>query len=412
MSKLSLSKEKIKVVLLEGVHPLAEESFRKDGYENIHYLKGSPEPQALKELLADAHILGIRSRTFINEDIINACDKLMAIGTFCIGTNQINLELARDHGIPVFNAPFSNTRSVAELVLAEIIFLMRGIPQKNAAAHRGEWIKSANSSYEIRGKKLGIVGFGHIGTQLGVIAESLGMNVYFYDIENKLPMGNAQDVDTLNELLKTVDVLSLHVPATPETTNMMAQEQFDLMQQGSLLINASRGNVVDIEDLIKALDSGKIAGAAIDVFPEEPSSNNDPFVSELLKYDQVVLTPHIGGSTQEAQVNIAKEVSQKLLKYSNNGSTSSAVNFPEVSLPELKDDQSRVMHIHENKPGILEKVNHVFASMGMNIASLHLQTEGNIGYVIMDVNSTDIDDLQSQLKEIEGTVRVRILHGS
>lgn len=412
MNKLSLSKEKIKVVLLEGVHPLAEESFRKDGYENIHYLKGSPEPAALKELLSDAHILGIRSRTFINEDILNACEKLMAIGTFCIGTNQVNLELSRNHGIPVFNAPFSNTRSVAELVLAEIIFLMRGIPQKNAAAHRGEWIKSANSSFEIRGKKLGIVGFGHIGTQLGVIAESLGMKVYFYDIENKLPMGNAQNVDSLNQLLKKVDVLSLHVPATPETTNMIAQEQFELMQQGSLIINASRGNVVDIEDLIKALDSGKIGGAAIDVFPEEPSSNNDPFVSELLKYDQVILTPHIGGSTQEAQVNIAKEVSQKLLKYSNNGSTSSSVNFPQVSLPELKHDQSRVMHIHENKPGILEKVNHVFSSLDMNIASLHLQTEGDIGYVIMDVNSSDIDNLKSQLKEIQGTVRVRILHGS
>jgi D-3-phosphoglycerate dehydrogenase len=412
MSKLSLSKEKIKVVLLEGVHPLAEQSFRDDGYENIHYLKGSPEPEALKALLSDAHILGIRSRTFINENILNACDKLMAIGTFCIGTNQIDLELARNHGIPVFNAPFSNTRSVAELVLAEIIFLMRGIPQKNAAAHRGEWIKSANSSYEIRGKKLGIVGFGHIGTQLGVIAESLGMKVYFYDIENKLPMGNAQNIDSLAALLEKVDVLSLHVPATPETENMIAKAQFDLMQDGSLIINASRGNVVDIEDLISALDSGKIAGAAIDVFPEEPSSNNDPFVSELLKYDQVVLTPHIGGSTQEAQVNIAKEVSQKLLKYSNNGTTSSSVNFPEVSLPELKNDQSRVMHIHENKPGILEKVNHVFSSLGMNIASLHLQTAGEIGYVIMDINSTDIDNLKSQLKEIEGTVRVRILHGS
>lgn len=412
MSKLSLSKEKIKVVLLEGVHPLAEESFRKDGYENIHYLKGSPEPEALKALLSDAHILGIRSRTFINEDILSACDKLMAIGTFCIGTNQIDLELARNHGIPVFNAPFSNTRSVAELVLAEIIFLMRGIPQKNAAAHRGEWIKSANSSYEIRGKRLGIVGFGHIGSQLGVIAESLGMKVYFYDIENKLPMGNAQNISSLNELLEKVDVLTLHVPSTPETKYMIAKAQFDRMNKGSLLINASRGDVVDIEDLIDALDSGQIAGAAIDVFPEEPSSNNDPFISKLTQYDQVIITPHIGGSTQEAQVNIANEVSHKLLKYSNNGSTSSAVNFPEVSIPELQDGQSRIMHIHQNKPGVLEKVNHVFSSLGMNITALHLQTAGEIGYVIMDVDGKDVDALKSQLKEIDGTVRVRILHGS
>ncbi|HHL31975.1 MAG TPA: phosphoglycerate dehydrogenase, partial [Oceanospirillales bacterium] len=303
MSKLSLSKEKIKVVLLEGVHPLAEETFRKDGYNNIHYLKGSPEPSELKELLSDAHILGIRSRTYVNKDILNACQKLMAIGTFCIGTNQVNLKEARHKGIPVFNAPFSNTRSVAELVLAEIIFLMRGIPQKNAAAHRGEWHKSASNSFEIRGKKLGIVGFGHIGSQLGVIAESLGMKVYFYDIENKLPMGNAKNTASLNELLAKVDVLSLHVPSTQATKNMIGKAQLDKMREGSYLINAARGDVVVIEDLIEALDSGKITGAAIDVFPEEPGSNKDPFISQLIAYDQVVITPHIGGSTLEAQYN-------------------------------------------------------------------------------------------------------------
>ena len=411
MNKLSLSKEKIKVVLLEGVHPLAEQSFRKDGYNNIHYLKDSPEPEALKELLADAHILGIRSRTFINEEILNACDKLMAIGTFCIGTNQIDLQEACNHGTPVFNAPFSNTRSVAELVLAEIIFLMRGIPQKNAAAHRGQWFKSANSSYEIRSKKLGIVGFGHIGSQLSVIAESLGMKVFFYDIENKLPMGNAKNTASLNELLAKVDVLSLHVPSTTETKNMIGKTQMDLMKAGSLLINAARGDVVVIEDLIAQLDSGHIKGAALDVFPEEPSSNTDPFISKLIEYDQVIITPHIGGSTQEAQVNIANEVTHKLLKYSNNGSTSSAVNFPQVSIPELQKGQSRIMHIHKNKPGVLEKINHIFSSLGMNIAALHLQTSGEIGYVIMDVKGKDIDDLKSQLKEIDGTVRVRILHG-
>jgi D-3-phosphoglycerate dehydrogenase len=412
MSKLSLSKEKIKVVLLEGVHPLAEETFRKDGYNNIHYLKGSPEPSELKKLLSDAHILGIRSRTFVNEEILNACEKLMAIGTFCIGTNQVNLELARNHGIPVFNAPFSNTRSVAELVLAEIIFLMRGIPQKNAAAHRGQWLKTAEGSFEIRGKKLGIVGFGHIGSQLGVIAESLGMQVYFYDIENKLPMGNAQNTESLNSLLSQIDVLSLHVPSTDATKNMIGKAQLEMMPEGSFLVNAARGDVVVIEDLIAALDSGKIKGAALDVFPKEPSSNSDPFVSKLIEYDQVIITPHIGGSTFEAQVNIANEVTNKLLKYSNNGSTSSAVNFPQVSIPELTVGQSRVMHIHKNKPGVLEKINHIFSSLGMNIASLHLQTSGEIGYVIMDINGADVDDLKSQLKNIDGTIRVRILHGS
>ncbi|HFC30663.1 MAG TPA: phosphoglycerate dehydrogenase, partial [Oceanospirillales bacterium] len=365
----------------------------------------------LKQLLADAHILGIRSRTNVTQEILDNCPKLMAIGTFCIGTNQIDLDYARNKGIPVFNAPFSNTRSVAELVLAEIIFLMRGIPQKNAAAHRGEWQKTATNSFEIRGKKLGIVGFGHIGSQLGVIAESLGMKVYFYDIENKLPMGNAQNTESLNELLAKVDVLSLHVPSTPATKNMIGKAQLDKMQDGSYLINAARGDVVIIEDLIQALDSGKIKGAAIDVFPQEPSSNDDPFVSQLKDYDQVIITPHIGGSTLEAQVNIANEVSNKLLKYSNNGTTSSAVNFPQVSLPEITANHSRVMHIHENKPGMLEKVNHVFSKHGMNITALHLQTEGKIGYVIMDVDSIDVDDLKTELKAIVGTLRVRVLHG-
>lgn len=411
MSKLSLSKEKIKVVLLEGVHPLAEKSFRDDGYTNVHYYKGSPEPDELKSLLSDAHILGIRSRTYVNEEILQSCKKLMAIGTFCIGTNQVNLDLAKKKGIPVFNAPFSNTRSVAELVLAEIIFLMRGIPQKNAAAHRGEWQKSAVGSYEIRNKKLGIVGFGHIGSQLGVLAESMGMQVYFYDIEHKLPMGNAKDMESLEQLIQDVDVLSLHVPSTPETKNMIGKKQLQLMKPDSYFINAARGDVVVIEDLIEVLESGHIKGAALDVFPVEPSSNNDPFISDLKKFDQVLLTPHIGGSTQEAQVNIANEVANKLIKYSNNGSTSSAVNFPQVSIPELTDGCSRIMHIHKNQPGVLEKINHVFSSLGINISALHLQTEGEIGYVIMDVNGRDVDSLKMNLKKIDGTIRVRILHG-
>jgi D-3-phosphoglycerate dehydrogenase len=272
-------------------------------------------------------------------------------------------------------------------------------------------LKTAESSYEIRGKKLGIIGFGHIGSQLGVLAESLGMDVYFYDIDNKLPMGNATNVFSMNELIQNVDILTLHVPSTEITHNMIGKKQLDLMKDGAYLINASRGDVVVIEDLIDALDSGKIKGAALDVFPEEPSSNTEAFKSKLIEYDQVIITPHIGGSTQEAQVNIAQEVSQKLMKYSNNGTTSSSVNFPEVSLPALQQDQSRIMHIHENKPGILEKINHAFASHNMNIVALHLQTSGEIGYVIMDVSSKKIGKIKSELKSIKGTIRVRILHG-
>ena len=411
MSKLSLSKNKIKVVLLEGVHPKAEENFRKDGYDNIHYLKHTPEPSELKDLLADVHIVGIRSRTQVTEELLDHCNKLMAIGTFCIGTNQIRLEYAKNKGIPVFNAPFSNTRSVAELVLAEIIFLMRGIPQKNAAAHRGEWQKTAEHSFEIRGKKLGIIGFGHIGSQLSILAESLGMKVFFYDIENKLPLGNAQSTQDMNELIASVDVLTLHVPSTEQTHNMMGKEQMQLMKQGSFLINASRGDVVVIEDLLEMLESKHIAGAALDVFPEEPSSNTEKFKSRLIEFDQVIITPHIGGSTQEAQLNIAEEVSHKLIKYSNNGTTSSAVNFPEVSLPALKPDQSRIMHIHENKPGILEKINHCFASENFNIDALHLQTSGEVGYVIMDVNTQSLESIKDELQNIAGTIRVRTLHG-
>lgn len=411
MSKLSLAKDKIKVVLLEGVHPKAEENFRKDGYNNIHYLKHAPEPNDLKVLLSDAHILGIRSRTQVDKELIDHCEKLMAIGTFCIGTNQIELEYARNKGIPVYNAPFSNTRSVAELVLAEIIFLMRGIPQKNAAAHRGDWQKTAEHSFEIRGKKLGIIGFGHIGSQLSILAESLGMQVYFYDIENKLPLGNAQALEGMNQLLADVDVVTLHVPSTEQTHNMIGKDQMQLMKKGSFLINASRGDVVVIEDLLEKLESNHIAGAALDVFPEEPSSNAEKFKSRLIEFDQVIITPHIGGSTQEAQINIAQEVSQKLMKYSNNGSTSSAVNFPQVSLPALQPEQSRIMHIHKNKPGILEKINHCFASENLNIAALHLQTAGEIGYVIMDVNSKTLGKIKDDLENIEGTIRVRTLHG-
>lgn len=410
MSKLSLSKEKIKVVLLEGIHPEAEQLFRRDGYHQIITIDSTPQDDELHEIIRDAHIVGIRSRTQLSDVNLDACDKLMAVGTFCIGTNQVDLDTCKARGIPVFNAPFSNTRSVAELVLGEIILLLRGIPEKNAAAHRGEWQKSAHRSHETRGKTLGIVGYGHIGSQLGVLAEALGMHVLFYDIENKLPLGNCHAVASLDELLPQVDVLSLHVPATDLTENMITAKQLALLPVGAHLINAARGNIVVIDDLVKALHSGHIAGAAIDVFPEEPASNADIFESPLTDFNQVILTPHIGGSTQEAQRNIANEVADKLIKYSNNGSTSSAVNFPEVSLPTLHPDLTRVMHIHDNKPGMLKKINQAFSRENMNVAAMYLQTAGDVGYVIMDVQCDSSDAIVHQLKDISGTIRVRVLH--
>ncbi len=334
MAKVSLDKSKIKFLLLEGVHQNALDVLHNAGYTNIEYHKKALEPEELKEAIKDAHFVGLRSRTNLTADILEHANKLIAVGCFCIGTNQVDLVAAKEKGIPVFNAPYSNTRSVAELVLAEIILLMRQIPKANAEVHRGEWNKSAVGSHEVRGKKLGIVGYGHIGSQLSIIAESLGMNVYFYDVETKLPLGNAQQVNTLEELLRSCDVISLHVPENPSTKNLMSAERIAQLKQDSILVNAARGTVVDIDALAAALEAGKIRGAAVDVFPVEPASADEVFESPLRKFDNVLLTPHIGGSTVEAQENIGTEVALKFVKYSDNGSTLSAVNFPEVSLPE------------------------------------------------------------------------------
>ena len=409
MTKFSLDKDKIKVLLLEGVHPNSVDNFKSAGYTNVEYVKGSLEEEALIEKIRDVHFIGIRSRTHLTERVLDAAQKLVSIGCFCIGTNQVDLAAAEKRGIPVFNAPFSNTRSVAELVLGEILLLLRGIPHKNAGAHRGDWDKSATNSVEARGKKLGIVGYGHIGSQLSVIAESIGLKVFYYDIENKLSMGNAIQVATMDELLAQSDVISLHVPETASTKDMFGAEQFAKMKKNSIFINAARGTVVKIDDLADALESGHLAGAAIDVFPVEPKANGERFVSPLQKFDNVILTPHIGGSTEEAQENIGIEVSSKLIKYSDNGSTLSAVNFPEVSLPELGRKTSRLLHIHRNQPGVLNKINQAFADEGINIAGQFLQTNANIGYVVIEVETEHSDIALARLKEIDGTLKARIL---
>lgn len=409
MSNTSLDKSKIKFLLLEGVHQSALDTLHAAGYSNIVYLKTSLPDDELKEQIKDAHFVGIRSRTQLTADIFDAAEKLIAVGCFCIGTNQVDLKAATERGIAVFNAPYSNTRSVAELSLAEAIMLMRGVPAKNAQCHRGGWTKSAVNSYEIRGKKLGIVGYGSIGTQLSVMAESMGMEVYFYDVVTKLPLGNARQVGSLEELLGMADVVSLHVPETPATKWMMGAEQFAQMKQGSILLNASRGTVVDIDALADAVRSEKLLGAAIDVFPVEPRSNNEEFVSPLREFDNVILTPHVGGSTLEAQENIGIEVGEKLSQYSDNGTTTSSVNFPEVALP-ANDNVHRILHIHKNVPGVMNAINQIFAENDINISGQYLQTVENIGYVVIDVAADASKLALEKIKEVEGTVRARVLY--
>lgn len=409
MAKVSLDKSKIKFLLLEGVHQNALDVLQAAGYTNIEYHKKALDGEELIEAIKDVHFIGLRSRTHLTKEVLAHANKLIAIGCFCIGTNQVDLQEAKRRGIPVFNAPFSNTRSVAELVLAEIILLMRQVPKANAEVHRGVWNKSAAGSNEVRGKKLGIIGYGHIGSQLSVIAEAVGMQVYFYDIENKLPLGNAQQIATLDELLSTCDAISLHVPENASTKNLMNAARIAQLKEDAVLINAARGTVVDIDALAARLEAGSLRGAAIDVFPEEPASINDPFESPLRQFDNVILTPHIGGSTSEAQANIGTEVANKFVKYSDNGSTLSAVNFPEVSLP-THDNTKRLLHIHANKPGILNKINQVFVDANVNIAGQYLQTDPEIGYVVIDVQSEDTADFLARLKEIDGTIKARVLY--
>ena len=405
----SFDKSKIKIVLLEGIHPSAEKVFQNAGYTNIVTATKSLPQDELYSTLADAYFLGIRSRTQVTPELLQHAPKLAAIGCFCIGTNQVDLKATEVKGIPVFNAPFANTRSVAELVLGEMILLLRGIPAKNAAAHRGEWLKSATNSFETRGKILGIVGYGHIGTQIGILAENLGMRVQFYDIESKLALGNARAADSFLQLLETSDIVTFHVPETDLTKNMMDAVAFKHLKKGAILINASRGTVVEIESLAEALSKGDVSGAAIDVFPKEPKSNQEEFVSPLREFDNVILTPHVGGSTMEAQANIGIEVSEKLAKYSDNGSTLSTVNFPEVALPSHVG-KHRICHIHHNEPGILAKINDTFSSNNVNISAQYLQTSDSVGYVVTDIDQASSDKAFEALKQIPGTIRTRILY--
>ena len=409
--KTSYPKQDIRVLLLEGVSRTAVDTFRAAGYTQIEFHEKSLPEDELKRRIAEAHIVGIRSRTHLTDDVLAQARRLIAVGCFCIGTNQVDLDAAELAGIPVFNAPYSNTRSVAELVIAQAILLMRGIPQKNAECHRGGWSKSAAGSHEVRGKTLGIIGYGHIGTQVGVLAEALGMHVLFHDIETKLSLGNARPAIGLDDLLAQSDVVTLHVPETPATQGMFGAAQIAGMKRGAHLINASRGTVVDIDALADALKSGQVGGAAVDVFPVEPKGNAESFESPLRGLDNVILTPHVGGSTLEAQDNIGIEVAAKLVRYSDNGSTLSAVNFPEVTLPG-HDGSRRILHIHRNVPGVLSQINDIFRDRGINIDGQFLRTDLMFGYVVIDVTADEEQtaSLREAMAAIDGTLRVRVLY--
>jgi len=407
--RYSLDKEKIKILLLEGIHSSASEYFRENGYTNIESLPNVPDDATLKAKVRTANIIGIRSRTQLTQEILSVAGKLFAIGCYSIGTNQVDGTAARRMGIPVFNAPFSNTRSVAELVIAECIMLLRCIPSKNAAAHKGIWMKSASNSFEVRGKNLGIIGYGHIGSQVSVLAEALGMNVCYYDIVKKLSLGNAVSCSSLDELLKVSNIVTLHVPETPLTRNMIGEREISLMRKGSCLVNAARGTVIDLEALTGALKSGHLLGAALDVFPDEPASNNAPFISGLQEFENVILSPHIGGSTIEAQESIGTEVAEKLVRYSDTGATIGATNFVQISL-QPNGNAQRFLHIHKNEPGVLKEVNYVFTSKGINIASEYLQTDPEIGYVIIDTESQLGSNIIEELRSVNGTIRVRMLY--
>ena len=409
MSKVhSFPKEKIKILLLEGVHISAIRDFEKRGYVNIDNHAGAMSEDELLNCIEDYHIVGIRSKTKITAKVIEKARKLYAIGAFCIGTNQIDLAACKKMGIAVFNSPYSNTRSVAELIIANSIMLKRRIPEKNKQAHEGIWMKDAKGCFEVRGKTIGIIGYGHIGSQVSVMAESLGMKVLYFDIEPKLPLGNARAIDELDSLLAVSDIISLHVPATPQTKNMIGKVEFDKMKTGVVFQNLSRGSVVDLEALRAAYLSGKVAGAAIDVFPVEPKEKGPGFESSLRGLDNIILTPHIGGSTLEAQENIGVEVSSKLGAYMDNGSTVGSQTVPELNLP-VQSDTRRILHIHHNVPGVLSEINSQLSTYKVNILGQYLKTNETIGYVVLDVDGNTNEDILEELKKVKHTIKARIL---
>ena len=410
MSDLSLAKNRINILLLEGISDTAVSLFEEQGYATITRLPKALDGEALIEALQGIHILGIRSRTQLTRAVLEAADRLMMVGCFCIGTNQVDLRAARERGVVVFNAPFSNTRSVAELVMGEIICLLRGVFPKSVAAHAGDWAKSAEGFREVRGRTLGIVGYGNIGSQLSVLAEAFGMRVMYYDTVAKLPHGNASRCASLDELLHWSDIVTMHVPETPATEGMIGAAQIAKMKAGAVFINNARGTVVDLHALAAALRQGRLAGAAVDVFPEEPAKNGDVFRSPLQGIENVILTPHIGGSTEEAQARIGQEVAARLADYSDTGSTLGAVNFPQVALP-VQATGARFMHVHRNVPGILTGINNIFASRGVNIAGQYLQTDGEVGYVVVDAGATrDGAAILEEMRALPGTIRARILY--
>lgn len=409
--QLSLARDRISLLLLEGISQSAVDYFKACGYTNLVHLPKALDDKDLKAHIADAHIIGIRSRTQLTEEIFESARKLIAVGCFSVGTNQVDLDAARHRGIPVFNAPYSNTRSVAELVIGEIIMLTRQIFPRSASAHQGGWEKSAVGSHEVRGKTLGIVGYGNIGSQLSALAESMGMVVRYFDLSDRLRRGNSESMASLGELLDISDYVTMHVPETASTHNMITEAELRRMKKGAIFINNSRGTVVDLDALAKVLKEGHLAGAAVDVFPREPASNNERFESPLQGLDNVILTPHVGGSTEEAQERIGGEVARKLVEYSDIGSTMGAVNFPQVQLPE-RPNGTRFIHVHENRPGMLNRLNEIFSSRGVNIIAEFLQTHGDTGYVVIEVESVDqaADEILQVLREIPGTIRTRLLY--
>lgn len=397
-----------KILLLENIHPVAKERLTDEGFD-VTLLSHALGPDDLVKTLPDYHAVGLRSKTQITKEAIAKSPKLMAIGAFCIGTNQIDLEFANQTGTPVFNAPYSNTRSVAEMMIAEMVALARQLGDRSAKAHQGIWTKSAVGNHEIRGKTLGIIGYGHIGSQVSVLAEAMGLRVLFYDIVKKLPLGNSQAVGSLQELMNQSDFVTLHVPATPETKEMIGEREIGWMKEKSYLINASRGNVVIIPALVEALKSGRLRGAAIDVFPEEPKSNEEKFFSQLQGLPNVILTPHIGGSTEEAQEMIGREVSESLTRYLKLGITSGAVNFPNVELPPVKEAH-RLVNIHQNVPGVLGEINGLVSELGANIKGQFLSTDANIGYLVMDVVKADAKDLEDRVKKLKTSLKTFVLY--